>query len=152
MITYSVTFPVQEVLAECIEQVSLDFRAIRATAGTDVDRSYDDFILSADEREPFAAEFLSQATALCADYPAMLRPLILSDVRLSMEVSLSRMMPLESVERMLKDCMKARMLGWWYRVRNVELSREQEAKAAEAGERLLSAFNPSCTVRRLRYF
>lgn len=152
MITYRVTFPVQEVLAECIEQVSLDFRAIRATAGTDVDRSYDDFILSADEREPFAAEFLSQATALCADYPAMLRPLILSEIRLSVEVSLARMMPLESVERMLKDCMKARMLGWWYRLRNVELSREQEAKASEAGERLLSAFNPSCTVRRLRYF
>lgn len=152
MITYRVTFPVQEVLAECIEQVSLDFRAIRATAGTDVDRSYDDFILSADEREPFAAEFLSQATALCADYPAMLRPLILSEIRLSVEVSLARMMLLESVERMLKDCMKARMLGWWYRLRNVELSREQEAKAAEAGERLLSAFNPSCTVRRLRYF
>ena len=152
MITYRVTFPVQEVLAECIEQVSLDFRAIRATAGTDVDRSYDDFILSADEREPFAAEFLSQATALCADYPAMLRPLILSEIRLSVEVSLARMMPLESVERMLKDCMKARMLGWWYRLRNVELSREQEAKASEAGVRLLSAFNPSCTVRRLRYF
>lgn len=152
MITYRVTFPVQEVLAECIEQVSLDFRAIRATAGTDVDRFYDDFILSADEREPFAAEFLSQATALCADYPAMLRPLILSEIRLSAEVSLARMMPLESVERMLKDCMKARMLGWWYRLRNVELSREQEAKAAEAGERLLSAFNLSCTVRRLRYF
>ena len=152
MITYRVTFPVQEVLAECIEQVSLDFRAIRATAVTDVDRSYDDFILSADEREPFAAEFLSQATALCADYPAMLRPLILSEIRLSVEVSLARMMPLESVERMLKDCMKARMLGWWYRLRNIELSREQEAKAAEAGERLLSAFNPSCTVRRLRYF
>lgn len=152
MITYRVTFPVQEVLAECIEQVSLDFRAIRATAGTDVDRSYDDFILSADEREPFAAEFLSQATALCADYPAMLRPLILSEIRLSVEVSLARMMPLESVERMLKDCMKARMLGWWYRLRNAELSREQEAQAAEAGKRLLSAFNPSCTVRRLRYF
>lgn len=152
MITYRVTFPVQEVLAECMEQVSLDFRAIRATAGTDVDRSYDDFILSADEREPFAAEFLSQATALCADYPAILRPLILSEIRLSVEVSLARMMPLENVERMLKDCMKARMLGWWYRLRNVELSREQEAKAVEAGERLLSAFNPGCTVRKLRYF
>lgn len=152
MIAYRVTFPVQEVLTECMEQVSLDFRAIRATAGAEVDRSYDDFILSADEKEPFATEFQSQATALCADYPAALRPLILSEIRLSVEVSLSRMMPLESVERMLKDCMKARMLGWWYRQRNVELSRVQEAKAAEAGERLLSAFNPSCTVRRLRYF
>lgn len=152
MITYRVTFPVQEVLAECIEQVSLDFRAIRATAGTDADSSYDDFILSADEREPFAAEFLSQATALCADYPAMLRPLILSEVRLSADVSLSRMMPLESVGRMLKDCMKARMLGWWYRLRNAGLSEKYEVKAAEAGERLMSAFNPGCTVRRLRYF
>ena len=64
MITYRVTFPVQEVLTECMEQVSLDFRAIRATAGTDADSSYDDFILSADEREPFAAEFLSRCFAL----------------------------------------------------------------------------------------
>ena len=152
MIAYRVTLPVQEVLNECMEQVSLDFRAIRATAGAEVDRTYDDFILSADEKEPFAEEFQSQATALCADYPAALRLLLLSAVRLSVEVSLSRMMPLESVERLLKDCMKARMLGWWYRLRNAELSREQEAKAAEAGERLLSAFNPSCTVRRLRYF
>lgn len=152
MIIYRVTIPAQEVLNECMDQVSLDFRAIRATAGADVDRSYDDFILSTDEKEQFVVEFQSAVTELCAEYPAALGLLVLSEARMSVDISLSRMQPLESVERMLKDWLKARMLGWWYRMRNADLFQMQAVKASEAGERLLSAFNPSCTVRRLRYF
>lgn len=152
MNTYHVTLLVQEILGECIDQVSLDFRALRTTAGAGADKSYDDYTLSTDEKGPFAVEFQSVAAELCSRYSGAVTACALTEDRFSADITIARNMPRQIVERMLKDCVKAGMLAWWYRQRNPDMWQKQTLLAEAAGERLQSAFMPSCTTRRLRYF
>lgn len=152
MKTYHVTLLVQDILNECIDQVSLDFRALRTMAGAVSDKSYDDYMLSTDEREPFAVEFQSVAAEFCARFPLSVCACMLTEDRFAADITIACELPQQVMERRMKDYMKAAMLAWWYRLRNPDLWQKQAMQAEAAGEALLSLFEPSCTVRRLRYF
>lgn len=152
MKTYHVTLLVQEILGECIDQVSLDFRALRTTAGAGADKSYDDYTLSTDEKDPFAVEFQSVAAELCVRFPLSVRACALTEDRFAADVTIACELPQQIMERRMKDYMKAAMLVWWYRLRNPDLWQKQVMQAEAAGEELQSLFAPSCTTRRLRYF
>lgn len=152
MKTYHVTLLVQDILNECIDQVALDFRALRVTAGADTDKSYDDYMLSTDEKDPFAVEFQSVASELCARFPQSVRVCTLTEDRFAADVTIACELPKQVMERRMKDYMKAAMLVWWYRLRNQDLWQKQVMQAEAVGEELQSQFTPSCTTRRLRYF
>ena len=152
MKTYHVTLAVQDILDECINQVALDFRALRVTAGAVADKYYDDYMLSTDEKDPFVVEFQSVAAELCARFQLSVRACALTEDRFAADVTISCCLPRLIVERRMKDYMKAAMLAWWYRLRNPDLWQKQVVQAETAGEELRSLFTPSCTTRRLRYF
>lgn len=152
MNNYHVALTVQELLNECIDQVALDFRSVRATGGEAADKIYDDYTLTTDEKMPFAVEFQSAAAELCAQHTSAVRCCMLTEDRFAADVAILRTLPQQIVERMLKDYMKARMLAWWYRLRNTDLWQKHLLQAQSVSDRLQSLFSPSCTTRRLRYF
>lgn len=152
MKTYHVTLQVQDILDECINQVALDFRALRVNDAAAADKYYDDYMLSTDEKDPFVEEFQSVAAELCARFPLSVRACTLTEDRFAADVTIARELPRQIMERRMKDYMKATMLAWWYRLRNPDLWQKQAEQAETAGEELRSLFAPSCTTRRLRYF
>lgn len=152
MKTYRIDLSVRQIMDECIDQVSLDFRAVRAAAGQEADRMYDDYTLSADEKEPFAVEFESVAAELCSRHARAVRCCGLSADRLTLDVTVGRPLPQKIVERLLKDYLKARMLAWWYQLRNRDLWQGYVVQAETAWERFHELIGPGCTTRRLRYF
>lgn len=118
MKTYHVTLQVQDILDECINQVALDFRAMRVNDAAAADKYYDDYMLSTDEKDPFVVEFQSVAAELCARFPLSVRACTLTEDRFAADVTIARELPRQIMERRMKDYMKATMLAWWYRLRN----------------------------------
>ena len=152
MNVYSISVPVQELLDDCMAQVSLDFRALRALSDQSPDAVYEDYVLSTDEREPFISEFKTAVSELCAKFASSIRLYVCTEDRFSADILVWNHLHPSVVESLIHEWLKIRMLIWWYRQRNVDLWQKYTVRLGELASEIGSFGSPACTTRRLRYF
>lgn len=149
---HRITIDVQEIIDKAAAQSANDFRALRVKVGKTVDEVYDDFVFVGDNPEQVLAQIDFAGKMLRTKLYAHLADFASTPSSVDFEFVTEECRVDESLESVIADCILANILGWWYTLRNTELSLLYAQRANDDADEALHLLTPKFTTHRGRYF
>lgn len=150
---HQIKISAQHILDECIAQTSLDFQALRfaSTPRIDINQSYDDFVITTDNRREFITELHSICALLSAINKATCNTEFSDDCAI-FTIQTDNNISHEVIESLLSDYIKYNILAWWYNTRNDTLWQKYLSRSGMLQTQISSLLTVQSATRPLRYF
>lgn len=141
---------------EAVErETAQNFRALRAAAtqqGGSVDISFEDMVITADDRPALLEQLKTIVSAIYQDIRGYAPEYFSSDEGFGFAVEAKDCNAGERLAPLFEKMTEYMILTWWYNLRTPQLAQQYSASAADTMSAIRSIVIPTFGSRKLRYF